>query len=90
MSEIIILDCDGVILNYNRAYPKVWKSAFGVDLELKREGCFHAFNEYDCLFKSDEEKQQFYAAFTEEHWATMPPALGKQVFATRRGQSRSG
>lgn len=72
MSKILVLDADGVLLNYNRAYPKVWEAAFGVKLELKNPGHFHAFNEYDCLFESEEQKQQFYAAFTDEHWADMP------------------
>jgi len=68
----IVLDCDGVCLQYSAAYVKVYKKAFGVDLERKRPGWFHAYNEYDCVFKTAEEKEKFYTAFTEDFWADMP------------------
>lgn len=71
--EIIVLDCDGVLLNYNRAYPAAWEAAFGEKLVLKNPGMHHAFNEYDCPFKDDAQKAKFYEHFTGDLWATMPP-----------------
>jgi hypothetical protein len=71
--RIFALDADGVLLNYNRAFPGVYQKAFGKPLELIRPDAYHATNAYGLtLAKGTPEYDQFYAHFGYEAWSTMP------------------
>ena len=72
MKKLIVLDADGVLLNYAASYKLVWEEAFGIKLELKNPGMFHAYNEYGCPFEDDVQKQKFYDHFTVKYWESMP------------------
>ncbi len=76
MSKIIALDCDGVLLDYNKAYPKAWFNAFGEVLERKNPGMFFAYNEYDCAFKNRAQKDEFYDCQGMDFWSNMEPLDG--------------
>jgi phosphoglycolate phosphatase-like HAD superfamily hydrolase len=69
---IIALDADGVLIDYNQGYAAVWQAAFGETLTLKHPDMHHAFNAYDCVFRDDAEKAQFYGNFTAKFWTNMP------------------
>ena len=69
----IALDADGVLLNYNDAYPYVYERAFGRPLPLLRADAYHATNAYGLtLVKGSPEYDRFFASFDENAWATMP------------------
>jgi 5' nucleotidase, deoxy (Pyrimidine), cytosolic type C protein (NT5C) len=77
MNKVIVLDADGVLLDYNKAYPKAWKIAFGEDLAVKNPSAFYAMNVYGCRFSSVEQSFQFRDAyFSKEFWEDMPPMPG--------------
>jgi len=70
MNKIIALDCDGVLLDYNEAYARCWKRAFGEKLTIKNRDAYYAYNQYDCKFTSDEQKAQFdIFKDTDEFWS---------------------
>jgi 5' nucleotidase, deoxy (Pyrimidine), cytosolic type C protein (NT5C) len=72
VSKLIVLDADGVLLDYNKAYPIAWKKAFGKDLVDVKPNAFYAYNRYDCKFTSFEQKLQFLEAYnTDEFWSNM-------------------
>lgn len=86
-SKSIVLDCDGVLLNYNAAYPKVWKKAFGKELLALQPGAYHAFNEYGAAFEGEGHKQRFFAHFDEDAWSTMPALAGAISACTRLSEA---
>lgn len=73
---IIALDCDGVILDYNLAYARLWHHVFGQAPTLIRKGAYHATNEYQMNFESDLHKSQFFDAFDSKGWLDMPALEG--------------
>lgn len=73
---IVALDCDGVLLNYNAAYPKVWKKAFGEELLACKPGAYHASNEYGIELVAGTKREQFFSHFDDEAWSTMPAFPG--------------
>lgn len=74
--NVVVLDCDGVLLNYNAAYPGVWKKAFNEPLPQINPHAYHAAAEYGAVFASQSHKERFYAAFDAEAWSTMPALPG--------------
>jgi len=72
MDKVIALDGDGVIFDYRKAYPAVWKAAFGTEITMVEPNAYHAHTAYGVKFESAEQEAQFFAHFGEEAWATMP------------------
>lgn len=71
--KVLAFDADGVMLNYNEAYPGVYQKAFGKLLELVRPDAYHATNAYGLtLTPGTVEHDQFFAHFGEDAWSTMP------------------
>lgn len=71
--KILAFDADGVLLNYNAAFPRVHQKAFGTPCELVRPDAYHATNAYGLSFvEGSAEQAQFYAHFGQEEWSTMP------------------
>ena len=75
-NNLLVLDADGVMLDYNAAYPKVWKAAFGEDLVRVRENCYHAHTEYGVELSDPLKKKMFYSAFDDRVWSDMPALAG--------------
>lgn len=73
---LIALDCDGVILDYNKAYAQVWAHVTGAHPKVLRQGAYHATNEYAMEFVSDDHKSQFFDAFDIKGWLDMPALPG--------------
>lgn len=72
----IALDADGVLLNYNAAFPGVHQKAFGRPLPQVRKA-YHARNVYDLVLpKGTPEHDVFFAHFVEEDWRKMPALEG--------------
>lgn len=73
---LIALDADGVLLNYNMAFPRVHEKAFGKPLPKVRSA-YHARNVYDLyLPKGTPGHDQFFAHFQDEDWEAMPALEG--------------
>jgi hypothetical protein len=72
MDKVIALDGDGVVFDYRKAYPAVWKAAFGTEITMVEPNAYHAHTAYGVQFESAEQETQFFACFGEEAWATMP------------------
>ncbi|VTU42695.1 MULTISPECIES: HAD family hydrolase [unclassified Variovorax] len=75
-NNVLAIDCDGVKLDYNATYPRVWRAAFGSDLPRVRDNCYHASNEYGVAFRDQAQKEQFFDAFDDRFWSTMEPLEG--------------
>lgn len=75
-NNLIALDCDGVLLDYNAAYPGVWRRAFGEELPPRNPACYHAAGAFGVKFTDPEVKARFYNHFDEEAWSTMPSLPG--------------
>jgi phosphoglycolate phosphatase-like HAD superfamily hydrolase len=81
MSKIIVLDADGVMVDYRESYPLVWKKAFGTELPVVNPNSYHAANQYGVAIPQDELlTAKFFAHFDEDIWATLP-ALPEAVAA---------
>ncbi len=75
-NKLIVLDCDGVLLDYNAAYPGVWRRAFGQELPPRNHDCYHAAGAFGIRFTDDRDKARFYEHFDEHAWSTMPELPG--------------
>ncbi len=80
--KLVVFDCDGVLLRYNEAYPKVWERAFGEKLTRVLPGAYHASNEYGIPHLTEEQAAHFFKHFDESVWRTMP-AFEDAVEATQ-------
>ena len=74
--RLLALDCDGVLLDYNAAFPGVWRAAFGTELKLAVPASYHASAAYGIEFRDDAHRVAFFAAFGEEAWSKMPALPG--------------
>lgn len=71
--KIFALDADGVLLNYNAAYPGVYQKAFGKPLPLVRADAYHAGAAYGLTLEPGTvEHDQFFAHFDTDDWSNMP------------------
>ena len=70
--KLIALDGDGVVFDYRKAFPGVWRAAFGTDIELIRPDAYHAHTAYGITWESPEQESHFFKHFGEEAWSTMP------------------
>lgn len=73
---LIALDCDGVILDYNLAYARIWEYVFGKPPVLLTKGAYHATNEYQMVFETNDHKAKFFDAFDMKGWLDMPALPG--------------
>lgn len=73
---IIELDCDGVLLDYNLAYAKVWERFTGVyPKELDPMAYWHT-DRWNVRRLTGENLEHLRALFNEDFWATIPPIPG--------------
>jgi phosphoglycolate phosphatase-like HAD superfamily hydrolase len=71
-NKLLALDGDGVIFDYRKAFPVVWKAAFGAEIEMVEPNSYHAHTAYGISWESDEQKNLFFEQFGTHAWATMP------------------
>lgn len=70
-----VLDCDGVLVDYNSHFGEIYRMAFKKQLNIINPRAYHA-TEYWGVTLSKEEKQKFYAYFDKFGWGTMPALKG--------------
>jgi phosphoglycolate phosphatase-like HAD superfamily hydrolase len=71
-NTLVALDGDGVLLDYRRAFPGVWKAAFGSEIQMIQPNAYHAHTAHGIQWESAEQEQHFLSHFGEEAWSTMP------------------
>jgi phosphoglycolate phosphatase-like HAD superfamily hydrolase len=72
----IVLDADGVMLDYNTAYIGAWTKAFGVEPTLVNPKAYWATDRYDVRMLSGSELLHFRSFFDEEFWENVPALPG--------------
>jgi len=74
--NVIALDGDGVLLDYNLAYSKAWQRAFGDKPILQNDQAYWPMDRWGVPRLSGERLERFRAAFDVEFWSTIPPVPG--------------
>lgn len=69
---IIALDGDGVLLDYDTAYARVWHKAFGETPTLKEPNAYWPKDRWGLPQLEGEELQHFKSHFDEDYWSTIP------------------
>lgn len=76
VKPIIVLDADGVLLDYHHAYRHLWQKAFGVLPDLADPQAYFPFDRWAVPRLGDAERSHLRACQDEEFWATLPAVDG--------------
>ena len=82
----IVLDADGVMVDFNTAYLNMWEKVFGYRPRTKYEGAYWCTDAYDIPWLSGEELFEFKKHWNEDFWMNIP-ALPGAVEAVKMIQS---
>lgn len=74
--QIIALDADGVLLDYNLAYGSAWERAFGVYPRVRDPNAYWALDRWDVERLSGERLEHFRACMDESFWESIPAMPG--------------
>lgn len=74
--DLIALDADSVMVDYNAAFPYAWEKAFGYRPEMVDPDCYHANNMYGMDLSDPAVKAAFYSVFDEQFWSALPALPG--------------
>ncbi len=81
--KIIALDCDHVLLDYNKAWAALYKKFFNKQLYATKEKAYYASEYWGVDWKGrEEEEKAFYDYFTHNGWRDME-AMEGAIEATR-------
>lgn len=83
MRNVIALDADGVLLDYNSAYADAWAKAFGKRPALRDAAAYWPMDRWDVERLRGDCLSKFRAAFDEQFWSTIP-AIAGAIEASRR------
>lgn len=72
----MVLDGDGVLLDYHAAYPLAWKNAFGVLPSLKDKYAYWPHDRWDVPRLVGAELEHFRSKFDFGFWSTIPANPG--------------
>lgn len=70
-NNLIAIDGDGVIFNWNDAYARLWERCFGVPLSVHDEKAYFAMHRFNVPVLQGKDKAKFRAARDEQFWTTM-------------------
>jgi phosphoglycolate phosphatase-like HAD superfamily hydrolase len=73
--EEIVLDADGVLVDYRAPFPQVYKRAFGVDVAYVAD-MYHAHNMFGVPFQNEAEWARFFESFGDDVWSNLPAMPG--------------
>ncbi len=74
--HLIVLDADGVLLDYNLAYASAWERAFGSYPQLKNHNAYWAKNRWSVRQLEGNSLSTFRNFFDESFWSTIPAIKG--------------
>jgi len=75
-TQIIAVDADGVLLDYNLAYASVWRQAFGVYPKEKDPRAYWALDRWDIERLDGDRLAHFRAGFNDGFWESLPALPG--------------
>jgi hypothetical protein len=75
-NNLIVLDGDGVLVDYHHAYAQAWGKAFGEVPAIKDPDAYWALDRYDVRKLHGDELDHFKKHMDYEFWATMPAMPG--------------
>lgn len=82
MSEkIIVLDCDGVLLDYNHTYANLLEEFSGQTVKINSPRAYYSHNYCDIQLE-EHQKAEFYRLFNNKGWSMMQ-ALPRAIEATQ-------
>lgn len=74
--QIIAIDADGVMLDYNLAYARAWERTFGVHPVEINPDAYWATERWDVKQLTGADLVNFRSSFDEEFWTTVPMLEG--------------
>jgi len=75
--DLLVLDADGVILDYHEGYALAWERAFGHRPQIRNPDGYHPRDYWDVPVLAGEELRHFWTVgFDEELWRSMPALPG--------------
>ena len=74
--QIIALDADGVLLDYNLAYASAWERAFGVYPRVRDPNAYWAIDRWNVDRLSGGRLEHFRACMDESFWESIPAMPG--------------
>lgn len=75
-NHLIVLDADGVLLDYNLAYASAWERAFGSYPKLKNHNAYWAKDRWSVRQLEGDSLSTFKTVFDESFWSTIPAVTG--------------
>lgn len=76
-NNLIVLDADGVLIDYHAGYANAWERAFGEKLVVRDPEGHHPMHYWNVPVLSDAGRLHLHVkGFTEEAWSTMPALPG--------------
>jgi phosphoglycolate phosphatase-like HAD superfamily hydrolase len=75
-NHLIVLDADGVLLDYNLAYASAWERAFGSYPQLKNHNAYWAKDRWAVEQLEGDSLSTFRTVFDESFWSTIPAIKG--------------
>jgi phosphoglycolate phosphatase-like HAD superfamily hydrolase len=74
--QVIALDADGVLLDYNLAYASAWQRAFGKYPAEKDASAYWALDRWDVARLQEDALNQLRSAFDTSFWSSLPALPG--------------
>lgn len=82
--EIILIDCDQCLLNYNQRVADIYEEVFGVKPNIKDANAFKAHNVYDFSILNKKQLEEFQKACSGARlWSKMPAMDGALEFVNQ-------
>lgn len=75
-SNVLAIDCDGVLLDYGQAYGMAWARAFGSAPTLVNPNAYWPMDRWGVPRLVGSELDQFRAVFDESFWNSIPAVAG--------------
>lgn len=88
LNNLIALDADGVLVDYNQGYARAWEQAFGVQLKEINPHAYWAVDRYEVPRLDCAGRAQLRAAMDSTYWGTLsalPGALAACVSLKAQG-----
>jgi phosphoglycolate phosphatase-like HAD superfamily hydrolase len=76
VNPLIVLDADGVLLDYNLAYASAWERAFGSYPQLKNINAYWARDRWAVRQLEGDSLSTFRNFFDESFWSPIPAVTG--------------
>lgn len=73
---VIVLDADGVLLDYHHAYRQVWQKAFGVLPELADSQAYFPIHRWKVPVLDVTQRKHLRECQDEDFWSTLPAISG--------------